>query len=180
MKLRFDESQIRYYADKYLVEELRRYNNSVERYDNPIERIVNDVKGRGYLIKSDLIALSNWTGDPRNKLRIEKNSSISIEEITRIALSPDTAEPGRINSLQLYGVGPTIASAILHWFHKDCYPIWSKPARYSVHLDKSRDEPKPEEWQAYVSFCRCLAKKNKVNMRTLDRALWKYGKHRGA
>ena len=176
MQLRFDESQIRYYAEKYLEDH--------PVYDNSVKSIVGEVKARGYLTKSDLIVLSDWTGDPRNKLRIEKNSSISIEDITRIALSPDTAEPDRINSsLQLYGVGPTIASAILHWFHKDRYPIWSGPARYSVHLNEingpSRD-PNPGEWVAYVAFCRCLAKKNKVNMRTLDRALWKYADDRGA
>lgn len=176
MQLRFDESKIRYYAAKYL-----EYHPC---YDDPVKNIVKAVKARGYLTKSDLIVLSDWTGDPRNKLRVEKNSSISIEDITRIALSPDTAEPDRINSsLQLYGVGPTIASAILHWFHKDCYPIWCVPARYSVHLDEidgtSRD-PKRGEWEKYVSFCRCLAKKNQVKMRTLDRALWKYGKYRGA
>ena len=175
MQLRFDESQIRYYAEKYLEDH--------PVYDNSVKSIVGEVKARGYLTKSDLIVLSDWTGDPRNKLRIEKNSSISIEDITRIALSPDTTEPDRINSsLKLYGVGPTIASAILHWFHKNCYPIWSKPARYSVHLNEIRytSKLKPEEWAIYVSFCRCLAKKNKVNMRTLDRALWKYGKYRGA
>ena len=171
MELRFDESQIRYYAEKYL--------EAHPVYDNSVKSIVGEVKARGYLTKSDLIVLSDWTGDPRNKLRIEKNSSISIEDITRIALSPDTAETDRINSsLRLYGVGPTIASAILHWVHKDCYPIWSKPARYSVHRNEIRYTQ--EEWAVYVSFCRCLAKKNKVNMRTLDRALWKYGKYRGA
>ena len=169
MELRFDESQIRYYAEKYLEDQ------AVD--DNSVKSIVGEVKARGYLTLSDLIVLSDWTGDPRNKLRIAKNPSmsISIEEITRIALSPDTAEPDRINSLQqLYGVGPTIATAILHWFHKDCYPIWSKLARYSVHLDETRGTPKPGEWEAYVKFCRKLAKENEVDMRTLDRALWKY------
>ena len=169
MNLRFEESKIRYYADKYL--------EDFPCYDKPIERIVEDVKERRCLTLSDLITLSDWTGDPRNKRRIEKNPSmsISIKDITRIALSPDTAEPDRIDSLQqLYGVGPTIASAILHWFHEDCYPIWSGPARYSLHLDENKDELKPEEWENYVSFCRCLAQKNKVKMRTLDRALWKH------
>ena len=41
LRLRFDESKIRYYADKYLDEE--------KDYDNPVESVVDEVKGRGYL-----------------------------------------------------------------------------------------------------------------------------------
>ena len=163
MRLRFDESKIRYYADKYLKEELG--------YDNPIKRIVYDVKGRGYLTKSDLIVLSYWVKNARNIHRIKDNSDDCIKERTAFALSSATADPDRI---RLNGVGWSVSSAILHWFHKNHYPIWSGPARYSVHIDETRGTPKIGEWEAYVSFCRSLAKKNKVNMRTLDRALWKY------
>ena len=169
MKLRFDESQIRYYADKYLKEELG--------YDNPIKRIVYDVKGRGYLTKSDLIALSYWVKNARNIHRIKDNSDDCIKERTAFALSSATADPDRI---RLNGVGWSVSSAILHWFHKDHYPIWSGPARYSVHLDETRGTPKPGEWEAYVNFCRKLAKENEVDMRTLDRALWKYSDSGGA
>ena len=169
MKLRFDESQIRYYADKYLKEELG--------YDNPIKRIVYDVKGRGYLTKSDLIALSYWVKNARNIHRIKDNSDDCIKERTAFALSSATADPDRI---RLNGVGWSVSSAILHWFHKDHYPIWSGPARDSVHLDETRGTPKPGEWEAYVNFCRKLAKENEVDMRTLDRALWKYSDSGGA
>ena len=162
MRLRFDESKIRYYADKYLDEE--------KDYDNLVESIVDEVKGRGYLTKSDLIALSYWVKNRSTHL-IKSHSDDCVKERTGFALSSATADPDRI---RLNGVGWSVASAILHWFHKDHYPIWSGPTRDSVHLDATRYAPKPGEWEAYVSFCRCLAKKNKVNMRTLDRALWKY------
>ncbi len=168
MRLRFDESKIRYYADKYLDEH--------KDYDNPVESIVDEVKERGHLTKSDLIALSYWVKNRRTYL-IESHSDDCVKERTGFALSSATADPDRI---RLNGVGWSVASAILHWFHKDHYPIWSGPTRYSVHLDATRYAPKPGEWEAYVSFCRCLAKKNKVNMRTLDRAVWKYAADRGA
>ncbi|RKU14261.1 hypothetical protein C6502_01325 [Candidatus Poribacteria bacterium] len=169
MQLRFNESQIRYYACKYLAEH--------SCYDKPVERIVDDVKGRGYLTKCDLITLSDWAKNGRNIRQIKCNSDDFVKEITGFALSSDTAERDRICYLRrLNGVGPAVASAILHWFHKDHYPIWSPPARNSVGIDS----PKWGEWEAYVSFCRCLAKKNKVNMQTLDRALWKYSADRRA
>ena len=166
MRLRFDESKIRYYADKYLESELG--------YDNPVESIVGEVKGRGYLTKSGLIALSYWVKN-RSTYLVKRHRDDLIKEVTAVALSSDTAEPDRINRLlELDGVGWAVGSAILHWFHQDDYPIWTGTARYSVHLDETRGTPRIGEWEAYVSFCRSLAKKNKVNMRTLDRALWKY------
>ena len=172
MRLRFDESKIRYYADKYLDEE--------KDYDNPVESVVDEVKGRGYLTKSDLIALSYWVRN-RSTYRIKRHSDDFIKERTGFALSSDTAEPDRINRLlELDGVKWVVASAILHWFHQDDYPIWSPPARNSVGIDKNSDAPKRGEWEAYVKFCRKLAKENGVNMRTLDRALWKYSKDGGA
>ena len=101
--------------------------------------------------------------------------------MTGFVLSSDTAEPDRINHLrELDGVEWAVASAILHWFHKDHYPIWSAHTRYSMYIDKARYTQKRGEWEAYVKFCRKLAKENGVDMRTLDRALWKYSESGGA
>ena len=173
MQLRFNESQIRYYADKYLAEELG--------YDNPIEEIVDEVKGRGYLTKADLIAVSDWAKNQRQKPRIRSNSDGSIEKITGSALRSDTSEQYRISvPCKLDGIGPVVATAILHWFHNDDYPIWSPQARYSVGIYKMDNTLKPREWQAYVKLFRKLVKDNEVEKRTLDRALWKYSESGGA
>ena len=93
MRLRFDESKIRYYADKYLDEG--------KDYDNPVESIVDEVKGSGHLTKSDLITLSYWVKNRRTYL-IKSNSDDCIKERTAFALSSATADPYRI---RLKGVG---------------------------------------------------------------------------
>ena len=171
MRLRFDESKIRYYAHRYLCEEK---DDEGKDYDNPLESIVSAVKGSGHLTKSDLIKVSRWVRNRREDL-IQSHSDDFIKERTGCALSSDTAEPDRINRLlELDGVWWVVASAILHWFHQGDYPIWCPPALYSVRLDETRRTPKPGEWEAYVKFCRKLARENEVDMRTLDRALWKY------
>ena len=170
MKLRFDESQIRYYADKY-----------PEDYDNPLDEIKGEVKRRGHLTQSDLTAVANWAHlHPKYKNAIKAQSDDCVEKATRSALSSDAADFDAICILKdgLDGVGDMMASTILHWFHKDCCPIWSKFPRCSVGIDNSILTP--EMWEDYVSCCRCLAKKNKVCMRTLDRALWKYSESGGA
>ena len=175
MKLRFDKSKIQFYADKYL--------ECHPCYDNSVERIVDKVKERGYLTQSALIVLSDWKGNERKRGDIKKNCGSYVEEITRLALSPDTGECDRMKHLcELHGVGGAVGSAILHWFHDDYYPIWDKHARFSVSLDKTRQprQPKRGEWKAYVCFCRHLAINTGVDKRTLDRALWKYSKDGGA
>ena len=162
--------------DKYLDEE----KHKGEDYDNRLESIVDAVKGSGHLTKDDLTTLSHWARN-RSTYRIESHTDDFIKEKTGFALSLDTAEPDRINRLlELDGVGWMVASAILHWFHQDDYPIWSPPARNSVGIDNNSGAPKRGEWEAYVKLCRKLAKKNGVDMRTLDRALWKYSESGGA
>ena len=169
MQLRFNESQIRYYAEKYLEDH--------PVYDNSVKSIVGEVKARGYLTLSDLIVLSDWIKNTRNKNLIKSNCDDFVKERTFFALSEAVAEPNRV---RLKGVGWSVTSAILHWFHKDNYPIWSAHTRYSVHVNIARQTPRRGEWEDYVSFCRKLAKGNGIDMRTLDRALWKYSESGGA
>ncbi len=166
MNLLFDESQISYYA--------ARYNAINPGYDTPIENLVTEVKGRGYLNKSDLIDLSKWMRTGRNMHRIEKNSNDSVEEKTRSALM-STTERDSIGHLRcLSGIGWATGSAILHWFHKDPYPFWNEPALDAVQFARSHYSNALERWEAYVLFCRGIAERNNVDMRTLDRALWQF------
>ena len=145
--------------------------------DTPIEQIVTEVKERGYLTKSDLITVSIWKSKYRNVHYIEQNSDAIIEDKTRAALCPYTTEYDRINGLRcLGGVDWATASAILHWFHRDPYPIWDRPALETIQFDKNQYKNDFERWDAYVSFCRDIAEQKRVNMRTLDRALWQFSK----
>ncbi len=154
MELLFDEKDICYYASKYDID-----------YDKPIEVIVTEIKEKRYLTQSDLIKLSKWIKNRRTDL-VYKNSNERIIRVTREALT-STNEPDRINVSQcLDGVSLGISSSILHWFHEDDYPIWSKLARSAI-----KPIPSESQWQNYVSFCRNTARQNKVDMRTLDRAL---------
>ena len=172
MRIPFDRSGILEYEKKYFeTEECRKDKQPT---DESIEKIQYEVKKRPYLTKSDLKTLALWkVPTKRNTLRrVNLNSPAWIEEVTRVALHPKTSERDRLEMLLcLKGVGWAVASAILHWFHQDCYPIWDKHALRTVDFQKSESH---KNWEAYVSFCRCQAAKNNVSMRTLDRALWQY------
>ena len=77
----------------------------------------------------------------------------------------------------LTGVSWPTASVILHFFHPDPYPIMDFRALWSVSL-KVPAQYTFEFWWEYVKFCRGIASRSRVDMRTLDRALWQYSKER--
>ena len=165
MKLLFDESKINFYASKYS-----------RTYDNPIEEIKDEVMKRKCLKKCDLIKLSDWKTKGRAVHHVLQNSNDYVERITAASFT-NTNEYQRVDSLfHLHGVQLATASAILHWFHKDPYPIWDFRARESVRLDTTQYRNWFERWEAYTLFCRDVAQRNNVTMRSLDRALWIYSK----
>ena len=163
MKLLFSESEIIYYASRYPREN-----------DAAVESLVPQVKKRGYLTRSELLEVSEWLVRARNNSRILSNSDDDVAKMTGLALHSEV-ERHRIDYLiELQGVGLPIASAILHWFHSDDYPIWSWHSREAVSLEWSERLPKQERWEAFVRFCREVVARNPVDMQTLDRALRSY------
>jgi hypothetical protein len=169
LELIFPPSKIRHYADLYDKD-----------YDKPIENLVSKVKKNSCLTADDLLALDEWKlPTKRNQHNIKKNEQQQagfVEDMTELAFSAKT-ELGRVQCLlALKGVQLPVGSAILHWFHDDCYPIWDFRARESVQYDESLYDHWFKGWIAYVNFCRKTAKDNEVCMRTLARALWKYSK----
>ena len=165
MNLNLAKSEILYYASEYDAD-----------YDNCIERLVDGVTARGYLKRGELLELSDWKAKKRNRHNIEKNGDRVIEEMSRFSLGAQTEE-ARIDCLCcLHGVNLPVASAILHWFHADDYPIYDFRTLATVGVEKERGTIRFDDWMRYVWFCRRMAKENKIDMRTLDRALWQFSK----
>lgn len=164
MEFHMDEFSIPDYADQY------------EGDDSSIEDLVEKVKERRYLKKCELLTLSYWIKNT-NKRLIEQNSDNVVEEKTKLALAAET-EKDRIEYLYcLDGVASAVASAILHWFHNDDYPIYSTPALKALGVKKKHCKPLFDDWWCYVSFCRRIKEENDIeDMRTLDRALRQYSR----
>ena len=168
------KSNIQYWAGKYDVD-----------YDICMENLVLKVKKRGYLTKCELIKVAKWkVPKKRNTIRnVIKNYPDDVKEMTLSAFKATVDDSicylynqRTRRDVGLHGVRIPVGSAILHWFHEDRYPIWDRYAIWSVQLDKSQYKNDFERWKAYTLFCRDVAKRYKVCMRTLDRALLKYGK----
>ena len=170
-KIKFNLECIQHWAGQYDYE-----GDSGRERECKVKNLVEQVKRQKFLIRSDLKIVGDWKS-PRSAGKIDNNKESCVEEVTRFALST-SCDRAAIESLTiLEGVGPSIASVILHFFHEKDFPIWDFRARWSVSLNKGKEyKYNYAEWSAYVKYCRYLAKKEGVCMRVLDRALWQYSK----
>ena len=129
----------------------------------------------GYLRKDDFLRLCEWKS-PRAKKRYKSNSEEYIQSVTQVALTT-TSERLRIEVLTLLdGVSWPTASVILHFAHRDDYPILDFRAMWSLGVDWPTLKYSFAFWWDYTEFCRQQAKEAGVFMRTLDKALWQYSK----
>jgi hypothetical protein len=128
----------------------------------------------GYLTREDFVALCAWK-TPRSRPRVAANDAEFVEAVTRAALSTPN-ERLRIEVLTLLdGVSWPTASVVLHFAHRDPYPILDYRALWTAGFDA----PPTYDftlWAAYTAFCRELAAAIGLTMRALDRALWQYSK----
>ena len=157
---RLASDQLKVYAERFNM-------NS----DMRVADLVEPVRKRGYLTKSDLTILGDWKS-PRIRPRIAQNSDQLIEEVTRLALGSSSIKLAVHLPQALVGVAMPVASTLLHWFHTDPFPILDVRALWSMGI-----EPQSytlDFWEQYVDATRQLAQGWNTDMRTLDRALWQY------
>ena len=166
-ELRFPLSKIEFWSD--------RYNYGQD--DSEIEQVIAPVvKERGYLEKDEFLAICYWK-TPRTRPRCESNLESMIHEVTGLALASED-EQFRIEALTLLkGVSWPTASVILHFCHRDPYPILDYRALWSC-TSKVPNQYDFPFWKDYVKFCRQIATEAQVSMRVLDRALWQYSNER--
>jgi hypothetical protein len=169
MKLRFSKKEINRLAKEYE----RKYPAEVEK-ETKLINLRHEVRSAGHLTREQVKKVAEWKAT-RAAGHVDKNSEEYVREITALAFSAKE-ERSRIGILTLLdGVGWPMASVILHFFHRDPYPILDFRALESVEAKQPKQYTFPF-WWSYVEFCRALAQRNAVDMRTLDRALWWHSK----
>ncbi len=161
-KLRFPERDVAKWSDRY------------DYTPDPVieNQVVPRVRKAGYLTKPDFMTICKWK-TPRSQSLCANNSPEFIESVSKIALSTAN-EQLRIEIWTLLnGVNWPTASTLLFWLHNEEYPILDFRALWSLGYAKPPTYNFPF-WSDYVDFCRTLARKCDVTVRTLDQALWQY------
>lgn len=172
LELQFPKSEIKQWAERYL-KALKPKEKELE--DEIEQELAARVKREGYLHQNDFQRICKWKTGGRTEHWYKENEPAFVKVVTQTAFSSSN-EKFRIVALgMLKGVDWPTASALLHFGHPDPYPVLDAYALHAVGIQ----EPQKynfEMWQSYTGYCRKLAAECKVDMRTLDRALWQYGK----
>lgn len=165
--LQFPTSQIQHWAARY----------SYPAGDALPARIGEVARANGYLSREQLIQLAGWKS-ARPAKKHAQNDEQTVIEITRLAFSIHD-ERIRLGALTLlHGVHARTASAILHFCHRDPYPLMDMRAFAALGVVEA-----PYDWSSlwlpYTAACREIASSSGVSMRTLDRALWAWSAAHG-
>ena len=173
MKLRFPESEIGYWANRYT--ERQKEKDRIKEQQLP--ELKSNVQKRGYLTKKELHKIARWKSPRRADLTL-KNPDDFIKDITKSAFTATDKWAKLLILTLLQGVREPTASAILHLYDERQYPILDIHALWSVGLPWEKRTSYPF-WLEYIEFCREIANRNNVSMRELDRALWKFSSDYG-
>ena len=132
------------------------------------------LKHQGYLTREDLIRIGKWKSRRASRhYESDFNDDCTVKEITRFCLSARSEKARIVGLSALRGVSWPVASTILHFAMPDKYPImdfrvleslgWRQPKSYTF-----------EFWEKYCERVRGIAKEYRLDLRTVDKALWKY------
>ncbi|UCE52739.1 MAG: hypothetical protein JSV31_26365 [Desulfobacterales bacterium] len=116
-----------------------RIQELAERYDYAISEeeiigLIPYVQKKGYLDKKELYKAVYWKS-PRIAAHVKRNDYEFVLEITSFALNAKS-EKSRIEPLTLLKRASwPVASVVLHFFHKDPYPIIDFRALWSISLE---------------------------------------------
>ena len=148
-----------------------------QRQEEDVRKIKCSVADKGYLTKCELMEMGGWK---RHTLpsQMVNNPVGHVEKITAAAFRPGDDWEKLEKLIDIDGVGQPVASAILHLYDPERYPIFDPHALYSIRIKKKDVEGDKKFWKEYVKFCREKADCHDVCMRTLDRALYKFSKER--
>ena len=133
----------------------------------------------GYLQTAELREMAQWKSR-FTPSKIDNNRPGLIEDVTREAfrLNDDWEKLEKLTEIE--GVAESVASVILHLYDRKKYPILDKHALCAIGIDYQEVNYDALFWRTYINLCRTKAEHYDVSMRTLDRALWKFGKWRSS
>lgn len=164
-KLRIAKRELQQWVIRYTISDEER---KIE------DEIIPLVRARGFYEKEEFLTLCRWRS-PRAVARCQPNDADFVRAATRIALG-EAHERIRIGVLRLLrGVDWPTASVLLHFGHRDRYPIIDVRVLWSVGVSRVLQYTF-EFWWGYVEFCRTVSDECGLSMRDLDRALWQYSK----
>lgn len=177
--LPFDNSQV-----PALIKRYHEINCKSSKTDAILDEVITRVQEQGYLDTEGDKVLGAWKYSTGLGNKIASNGDEVLREATRKALSTSQPILALKHLLPLRGFGVPTASAFLHLFHSDTYPLLDDYALLALGLDtksppgkslyESTDSCK-KLYLAYVESFRRWVPEYGISSRDLDRCLWVIG-----
>ena len=165
--LRFHESEIGYWAGRYLDRQSLREQENEKR----LIGLKETIQENGEMTKAELYDVQTWRATQGLTL-LDQHSDDQIRKTTQAAFEANDDWDKLDILMDLDGISYARASVILHFYDIGDFPIVDRYADYAVNR---RNPYSKEFWLEYVRLCRDMASRNGFNMRTIDRALWTFG-----
>ena len=142
--------------------------------ESPLLALGAAARERGHYTRPEFIDVCAWK-TPRSRPKIASNTEAAVAAATGLALAA-VDEGTRIRALLgLTGVGVPTASTLLYATYPTAYPILDVRALESLGV-KPRSQYPVAFWLGYLGACREIARRHRVSIRTLDKALWQHSK----
>jgi len=172
----FDKAFVSFWSNLYFKE----MGESLE--DELFTAIGPAAAKRGYFEKPELAKVGEWK-TRRVRSRLAENSEEDVRDITKLALSAPLRIQHRVLNL-LHGIGDPVSSAVLTVWDPKLHTVLDFRAVGSLtelrqlgaiehEVPRGRHGGLPD-YVAYLGYCRDLADGLQVELRSLDRALWKW------
>ncbi|VAW36610.1 hypothetical protein MNBD_DELTA02-874 [hydrothermal vent metagenome] len=135
------------------------------------------LRHQDFLTRDDYINIGLWKSKrPRRHYESPSNSDSLVREVTAFSFSSKD-ERVKIEKLtSLKGCSYPVASVILHFKFPDRYPILDIRALWSLGKTQPGSSYTFDFWWDYVQEIRELSESLKIDIRTIDKALWYYSK----
>ncbi len=160
-----------------LVDYAQRYDINAS-YDNKVEtKLKKKLKTQNYLTRENFIEIGLWKSKrPRKHYESKVNSDKFVKELTSFAFRTKN-ERIKIEVLTLLnGCNYPLASVILHFKFPDHYSILDFRALWSLWGLEQPTKYNFELWWKYTQEVKKISKSLNIDIRTTDKALWRYSK----
>jgi len=175
--LRISRKFVREWAGEYD----RRYDPAARAEEQALKAWLRGQQEPKHLDKGHFVRLARWKA-PRQLAAYRSNNPTLVRQATRLAYLASDAGLSVYILSGLRGVSVTVAAAILHFFHPRLFPIFDIRARTTLKKagfwKRRAGDAGLDAWDDYVRVMRQLARRFRVSLRDLDKALYAYDRWR--
>lgn len=168
--MRLDRDFVVRYSQRYL--DLMGDRERIEE-----ERLLGEVGPRtreqGHYTRTDLTAVARWK-TRRSQSRVARNDEADVRDVSRLAFLAPEHFQHRVLTL-LHGIQVPTATALLAIWAPTVHTVMDVRSCGALTAFGEMDDADPS-YPAYLALCRALAQRTGSDLRSLDRALWRWDK----